>query len=166
MKSKSPPPLEALSALILLRSEPCDYNNPRDRFATDWAVGGGVVRGPSRTGRDIRLFVDVATPARRARSAHAHRVNRLLGDPEREPSVPAHHSGCCSLRERLGPSLAEFLVVSGELRQLQRYLRQSRGRFCAASVLLHLSGGSPFWRRGELGAPPLYLRSQDTERRA
>ena len=42
--------------------------------------------------------MDVATPPGRARSAHALRVHRLLGIPERELFVPARYPRCRSRR--------------------------------------------------------------------
>src|SRR5918995_57695 len=99
----------------------------------------------------VHLFVDVATPPGRARSAHALRVHRLLGIPERELFVPARHPRCRSRRNRLGFSLAGFLVLPVELRQLQRGLRQPGRRLRVAPLLLHLGGSPAVWRRGERG---------------
>jgi hypothetical protein len=67
---------------VVLCSGPSNNDNPRVSLAADRSAPRGVAGG---TGRGVHLSVGVAPLAGRARPAHARRVARLLGCPEREP---------------------------------------------------------------------------------
>ncbi len=64
------------------------------------------------------------------------------------------HAGGRLSRDRLGSRLFRLLLVRGELRQLQRHLRQLRCDHRAAVLLLHLGGHLAVRRGAQLGGLP------------